>query len=236
MPKKSLIKPKYAFLFRRKPALSSCFFIMLFLLLSTQTAALVQPAPTIPHNGPVQRAPEQDGLFSQELLRQDILQMVDLIEKVHPDPYINGGGKVAFYRRLHKLLEDIPADGMTKDEFWEIIRPFITAIKDSHTTIGLKLGTRNPSEYSGGIPLMFSIIERSLYSYGAQMKDNKLDDASEIFLLLAKFFPRSYISFDSLGEVFLRKGDKVKAKEYIIRWLGFNPENTNAKNRVEELK
>jgi len=69
-----------------------------------------------------------------------------------------------------------------------------------------------------------------------RMLEDELDDALEIFELLAEFFPESYIAFDSLGEVLLRKGDKEKAKEYFIKSLELNPDNTNARNKIEELK
>jgi len=68
------------------------------------------------------------------------------------------------------------------------------------------------------------------------MLAEKLSDALEIFTLLAEFFPESYIAFDSLGEVYFRKGDKEKAKRYFSKSLELNPENRNAKNRIEELK
>ena len=52
--------------------------------------------------------------ISREELVQDIRQLSNLLENAHPDPYINGGGKIKYNRRLQKLIRDVPFDGMTK--------------------------------------------------------------------------------------------------------------------------
>ena len=77
--------------------------------------------------------------------------------------------------------------------------------------------------------------EFDTYTYRL-MKQDKLSDALEIFALFVEFFPESYIAFDSLGEAYLRKGDKERARKYFSRSLELNPENQNARNRIEELK
>jgi len=48
------------------------------------------------------------GAFSREQLIEDARQLAEVIESVHPDPYIRGGGRIAFHRRLQRLLEAIP--------------------------------------------------------------------------------------------------------------------------------
>lgn len=106
-------------------------------------------------------------IISRDLLKEDVQQLADLLETVHPDPYINGGGKVAFHRRLYTLLKNIPGAGMTREDFLRLLRPFVAAIGDSHTSLGIGLGTKNPAEFSGGIPLFFGIIEHSLFVYAA---------------------------------------------------------------------
>ena len=56
------------------------------------------------------------GVFSQEQLIEDAQQLAAIIENTHPDPYIRGGGKIAFHRRLQRLLEAIPKEGMLKED------------------------------------------------------------------------------------------------------------------------
>lgn len=119
---------------------------------ATPTDILLTPS-TTPSTKP--------GNFSREQLIQDARQLADDIESAHPDPYILGGGKIAFHRRLQHLLNAIPASGMTRDEFIRLLRPFIAAVGDSHTEIwsDYQVNERSP----GGVPLRFGIVEQFLY-------------------------------------------------------------------------
>jgi glyoxylase-like metal-dependent hydrolase (beta-lactamase superfamily II) len=68
------------------------------------------------------------------------------------------------------------------------------------------------------------------------MLDKKLDEALAIFVVLAELFPDSYLAYDSLGEAFLRKGDKEKAIQNFEKSLELNPDNRNAAQQLESLK
>jgi len=107
---------------------------------------------------------KQPGYFSREYLIEDARQLAEILESTHPDPYIRGGGKIAFHRRLQQLLNAIPEGGMTRDEFVHLLRPFIAAVGDGHTRI--RYDYRLNDSYPGGVPLRFDIIERSLYVSG----------------------------------------------------------------------
>ena len=104
------------------------------------------------------------GAFGQEHLIEDARQLAEIIETTHPDPYIRGGGRIAFHRRLQRLLEAIPPEGMTRDEFLRLLRPFVGAVGDSHTYIGTDYRLNDYSP--GGVPLRFDIVEQSLYVAG----------------------------------------------------------------------
>jgi len=67
----------------------------------------------------------QQNLLERELLIEDVRQLADILESTHPDPYRHGGGRIAFHRRLHELLHAIPGEGMTKDDFVKLLRPFL---------------------------------------------------------------------------------------------------------------
>jgi hypothetical protein len=107
---------------------------------------------------------KQPGYFSREYLIEDARQLAEILESTHPDPYIRGGGKIAFHRRLQQLLNAIPEGGMTRDEFVHLLRPFIAAVGDGHTRI--RYDFRLNDSFPGGVPLRFDIIERSLYVSG----------------------------------------------------------------------
>ena len=101
------------------------------------------------------------GAYTQEQLIEDARQLAEIIENTHPDPYIRGGGRIAFHRRLQRFLEVIPPEGMTRGEFIRLLRPFMGSIGDSHTNIWSNYGVSHTSP--GGVPLRFDIVEQSLY-------------------------------------------------------------------------
>lgn len=103
----------------------------------------------------------QEGLIKRELLIDDVRQLAQIIESTHPDPYTHGGGRIAFHRRLHELLYAIPEEGLTKDDFVKLLRPFLAYIGDQHTSVYTEYSTDNSAP--GGVPFVFEPIEHSVY-------------------------------------------------------------------------
>ena len=104
------------------------------------------------------------GYFSRDQLIEDARQLAEAIESAHPEPYVNGGGKIAFHRRLHHLLNAIPEGGMTREEFIRLLRPFIAAVGDAHTELWSEVSVN--AHAPGGVPLRFGLVEESLYVAG----------------------------------------------------------------------
>jgi hypothetical protein len=141
------------------------------------------PAVTVPEGGapsttPAEGTPGSDtapetqpGNFSRDQLIEDARQLAHALESAHPDPYINGGGKIPFYRRLQGLLNAIPAEGMTRSEFIRLLRPFVAAVGDAHTDIW---DDYYVNDYApGGVPLRFGIVEESLYVAGVFHEEDR---------------------------------------------------------------
>jgi len=126
---------------------------------ATETAS---PSTTPPQDG----VPDRTGLgcFSREHLIADARQLAETLESTHPDPYINGGGRIAFHRRLHRVLNAIPREGMTRDEFFRLLRPFVAGVGDAHTNLmdGYEVDRRRP----GGLPLRLRVVEGFLVVSG----------------------------------------------------------------------
>jgi len=99
--------------------------------------------------------------LNHDSLVADVRQLAEIIESSHPDPYSTGGGRIKFNFRLQKLLQVIPEEGMTKDEFVRLLRPFVATIGDQHTSIYTEYETDNAAP--GGLPFVFRPIEKSLY-------------------------------------------------------------------------
>jgi hypothetical protein len=100
----------------------------------------------------------------REKLVADVRQLADILEKAHPDPYLRGGGKIAFHRRLQKTILSISEEGLSNLEFYRLLRPFVAAVNDPHTHL------RSPYPHlaalARGLPLRFAIVEKSLYVDG----------------------------------------------------------------------
>jgi hypothetical protein len=103
---------------------------------------------------------QEEKVFSRDELIKDCRQLSQILESAHPDPYIRGGGKIAFHRRFQNMLCSIPEEGMTKKGFFKLLLPFVAAVRDGHTRVFI-----GQSEQSSdpGLPFVFRIIDESLY-------------------------------------------------------------------------
>ncbi|MET4107616.1 serine hydrolase [Hymenobacter sp. UYP22] len=83
----------------------------------------------------------------------------------------------------------------------------------------------------------YNFSEGELNSLGYYLKgQNRLADATEVFLLNTEAYPHSANAFDSLGEAYLAGGDKKRALSTYQKSLNFNPANTNALAVVRQLQ
>ena len=102
---------------------------------------------------------QEEKKLGREQLIEDARQLASILESAHPDPYI-GGGKIAFHRRLQKILASIPAKGMSISEFYSLLRPFMAAVQDAHTSIFMAASGGNPGL---GLPIGFEAVENRVY-------------------------------------------------------------------------
>lgn len=63
----------------------------------------------------------------------------------------------------------------------------------------------------------------------------QVDEAIAFFKMNAEIFPKSANAYDSLGEGYMLKGDKQKARFYYAESLRLDPGNDNAKRMLEKL-
>jgi hypothetical protein len=108
-------------------------------------------------------------LFPKPQLIEDARELLCYLESVHPDPYRYSGGKVALHRRFQDMLQSLPSQGMSKDDFLLLLRPFVAAIKDGHTVL---LRSRI-DQGLGLMPLSFASIERCLFVDGVPSDKDK---------------------------------------------------------------
>ncbi len=117
-------------------------------------------------------AATKSGAFTRQQLLEDARELARIIEDTHPDPYTAGGGRIAFHRRLHQALNAIPDAGLTKDEFFRLMRPFVAGVGDAHTNF-MRRGAVAPWR-PDGIPLRLKVIEQSLVVVGIDRRRQDL--------------------------------------------------------------
>ncbi len=67
------------------------------------------------------------------------------------------------------------------------------------------------------------------------LKEDKVDEAFALFEHNVNAFPENGIVHDSMGEIYVVKGDHKKAKEYYEKSLAMDPKNTNAMEVLRHL-
>jgi dienelactone hydrolase len=82
----------------------------------------------------------------------------------------------------------------------------------------------------------FKLEESAVNSWGHElMTDNHLPEAIDIFLLNVKNYPGSGDAYDSLGEAYMKSGQRQLAIDSYKKSLEREPSNDNAKEKLKEL-
>ena len=82
-----------------------------------------------------------------------------------------------------------------------------------------------------------SVVEGHLNALDYELlENNKIKEAIEIFKYAVLEYPESANAYDSLGEVYMKNGDKELAFRNYSKSLQFNPDNENAKKMLEQLQ
>ena len=68
------------------------------------------------------------------------------------------------------------------------------------------------------------------------LSQKSIDSAIEIFKANVLFYPESSNTYDSLGEAYMIAGDKNRAIENYEKSLALDPKNTNAEEKLRELR
>ncbi len=79
--------------------------------------------------------------------------------------------------------------------------------------------------------------ENQINSLGYKLlRNNQIDEAILLFSFNVKVFPESFNVYDSLGEAYMLLGNYELAIENYTKSVELNPDNTNGRNNLKELK
>lgn len=79
--------------------------------------------------------------------------------------------------------------------------------------------------------------ETSIWHLGYEwLNGGHVSEAIEVFKLYVEAYPESSNAYDSLAEAYMKKGDAGEARKCYENSLALNPENENAREKLEELK
>lgn len=93
------------------------------------------------------------------------------------------------------------------------------------------------SEFKKGKNSTYNVNEEVINSFGYELlKNNKTNDALEIFKLNTVLYPNAWNTYDSLGELLLQLNKKTEAYKNYQKSLDLNPQNENARKILSERK
>jgi tetratricopeptide (TPR) repeat protein len=82
----------------------------------------------------------------------------------------------------------------------------------------------------------YNVSEQEINSLGYMLlRDDKTEEAIVIFKLNVSEHPKSWNTYDSLGEAYMKKGEKELAIENYQKSLELNPGNQNGKQMLKKL-
>ena len=87
------------------------------------------------------------------------------------------------------------------------------------------------------MPEDYFFTEASFNSLGYKfLNENKIQEAMTIFKLNVETYPDSWNVYDSLGEAYMKNGDKDLAIQNYEKSIVMNPNNENGKKMLKELE
>jgi len=123
-----------------------------------------------------------------------------------------------FIQNKLKSIEKFIAESAVHEIEQAILCEGLTKVQEIYQQ--LKNDSQNPKYF----------VENEFIQAGYRfLKADKTIEAIEIFKMSVDFYPESFNTWDSLGEAYMRKGDKALAIINYEKSLELNPENENAK-------
>jgi len=112
-----------------------------------------------------------------------------------------------------------------------------TILRKKFEQSGLKAMLATYKGFSDPEKAKYYFIETDINNWGyALMAENKFTDAIGVLKINTERFPGSANAFDSLGEAYMKTGNKELAIKHYEKSLELNPQNANAAEQLKKLK
>jgi tetratricopeptide (TPR) repeat protein len=109
-------------------------------------------------------------------------------------------------------------------------------IKEVVSTKGVSVAQAKFDALQASNPGGLVFAEWDMNAAGYEMLEkNKADEAIALFKMNVQLNPNSWNAFDSLGDAYLAKGEKEKAKESFQNALKLNPDYTASQEKLDKL-
>ncbi|MCY3412052.1 MAG: hypothetical protein INQ03_10515 [Candidatus Heimdallarchaeota archaeon] len=108
--------------------------------------------------------------ITRSALIEDLQQLIDTLDQVHPDPYIHEG-RVSYHKRYQLLVQSLP-ESMSIAEAYAHLQSFLAPLHDSHTLILPPGALLNPNT-PGGLPIQLDVVGQVLFITGVGHESDK---------------------------------------------------------------
>ncbi|MEW6213420.1 MAG: tetratricopeptide repeat protein, partial [Acidobacteriota bacterium] len=139
---------------------------------------------------------------------------------------------------------------LTSDQYRNNIDPAMEAVfnydpkkelaallMDALAARDIELAARRLKQFRDDAANAYANTEAQVNALGYRlMNANRLDDAIEIFKLNVEAFPRAWNVYDSLGEAYMKKGNRELAIKNYEKSLELNPQNGGAMEALRRLR
>ncbi|MGB8952562.1 MAG: MBL fold metallo-hydrolase [Candidatus Aminicenantales bacterium] len=123
------------------------------------------------------------------------------------------------------------------EAFWsQLVESAARIVAEALSSQGMEAGIQKFDELKSNKDRYF-FNERQFNNAGYQLLGSgRIDEAVAIFKMNVELYPESWNVYDSLAEAYAAKGETALAIQYYQKSLEINPDNQNAKDKLERLK
>jgi tetratricopeptide (TPR) repeat protein len=115
--------------------------------------------------------------------------------------------------------------------------PVSNALRQWIDEQGIEAGIGQFYEMKSDERAAYLITENDLNNLGySYLNEGRILEAIAVFQLNTDEYPKSWNAYGSLAEAYVKNGDQQLAIENYEHSVELNPDNTRAKNAIEELK